>query len=192
MKITKATRWRVFAGVWLQSLFTSVTAYFSLFCIPLTTKFGWSDSDFALAYTIYMFTYCAVGFIGGSLAEKISPRKTIYLGLCLFAGGWFLTGFASSIPQLYIFYGLMAGAGGGLIYPACLPTALKWFPDRSGWRILRPIHHEPDRPDFNRKSRRADDLPHFSNCIPDRCWYRSSHDRSLSGGMDSRRLETIC
>ena len=132
MKITKATRWRVFAGVWLQSLFTSATAYFSLFCIPLTTKFGWSDSDFALAYTIYMFTYCAVGFIGGSLAEKISPRKTIYLGLCLFAGGWFLTGFASSIPQLYIFYGLMAGAGGGLIYPACLPTALKWFPDRSG------------------------------------------------------------
>lgn len=80
MNITKATRWRVFAGVWLQSLFTSATAYFSLFCIPLTTKFGWSDSAFALAYTIYMFTYCAVGFIGGSLAEKISPRKTIYIG----------------------------------------------------------------------------------------------------------------
>ena len=75
MNITKATRWRVFAGVWLQSLFTSATAYFSLFCIPLTTKFGWSDSAFALAYTIYMFTYCAVGFIGGFLSEKISPRK---------------------------------------------------------------------------------------------------------------------
>lgn len=132
MKITKATRWRVFAGVWIQSLFTSATAYFSLFCIPLTTKFGWSDSDFALAYTIYMFTYCAVGFLGGSLAQKLSPRITIYLGLALFAGGWFLTGFASSIPQLYIFYGLLAGAGGGMIYPACLPTALKWFPDRSG------------------------------------------------------------
>ena len=63
MNITKATRWRVFAGVWLQSLFTSATAYFSLFCIPLTTKFGWSDSAFALAYTIYMFTYCAVSFM---------------------------------------------------------------------------------------------------------------------------------
>lgn len=30
---------------------------------------------------------------------------TIYMGLCLFAGGWFLTGFAGSIPQLYIFTG---------------------------------------------------------------------------------------
>lgn len=132
MNITKSTRWKVFAGVWIQSLFTSATAYFSLFCIPLTTKFGWSDSDFALAYTIYMFVYCAVGFIGGSLAQKLSPRIAIYMGLALFAGGWFLTGFADTIPKLYIFYGLLAGAGGGMIYPACLPTALKWFPDRSG------------------------------------------------------------
>lgn len=26
----------------------------------------------------------------------------------------------------------MAGAGAGTIYPACLPTALKWFPDKAG------------------------------------------------------------
>lgn len=25
----------------------------------------------------------------------------------------------------------MAGAGAGTIYPACLPTALKWFPDKA-------------------------------------------------------------
>jgi len=42
------------------------------------------------------------------------------------------SGFASSIPQLYLFYGVLAGAGAGTIYPACLPTALKWFPDKSG------------------------------------------------------------
>ncbi len=132
MKITKATRWRVFAGVWIQSLFTSATAFFSLFAIPLTTKFGWSSSEFSAAYTIYMFVYCAVGFLGGMIAEKLKPRTAIYLGLAFFASGWFLTGFASSLPQLYIFYGIMAGAGAGMIYPACLPTALKWFPDKSG------------------------------------------------------------
>lgn len=26
----------------------------------------------------------------------------------------------------------MAGAGAGTIYSACLPTALKWFPDKAG------------------------------------------------------------
>lgn len=132
MNITKATRWRVFAGVWIQSLFTSATAFFSLFALPLCNQFGWSSSDFSMAYTIYMFIYCAVGFLGGILAEKLQPRVAIYIGLVLFAGGWILTGFANTIPYLYIAYGIIAGAGAGMIYPACLPTALKWFPDKSG------------------------------------------------------------
>lgn len=132
MNITKETRWRVFAGVWIQSLFTSATAFFSLFCLPLCNQFGWSTSDFSMAYTIYMFIYCAVGFIGGILAEKLQPRVAIYMGLALFAGGWVLTGFANTIPFLYVAYGVIAGAGAGMIYPACLPTALKWFPDKSG------------------------------------------------------------
>ena len=132
MNITKATRWRVFAGVWIQSLFTSATAFFSLFCLPLCNQFGWSTSDFSMAYTIYMFIYCAVGFIGGILAEKLQPRVAIYMGLALFAGGWVLTGFANTIPFLYVAYGVITGAGAGMIYPACLPTALKWFPDKSG------------------------------------------------------------
>ena len=131
MKITKATRWRVFAGVWIQSLFTSATAFFSLFALPLCDQFGWSSSDFSMAYTIYMFIYCAAGFLGGILAEKLQPRIAIYIGLALFAGGWILTGFANIIPFLYIAYGFIAGAGAGMIYPACLPTALKWFPDKS-------------------------------------------------------------
>ena len=132
MNITKATRWRVFARVWIQSLFTSATAFFSLFCLPLCNQFGWSTSDFSMTYTIYMFIYCAVGFIGGILAEKLQPRVAIYMGLALFAGGWILTGFANTIPFLYVAYGVIAGAGAGMIYPACLPTALKWFPDKSG------------------------------------------------------------
>ena len=88
MKITKMTRWRVFAGVWIQSLFTSATAFFSLFALPLTSQFGWSSADFSMAYTIYMFVYCAMGFVGGLLAEKLQPRVAIYLGLSFFAAGW--------------------------------------------------------------------------------------------------------
>lgn len=81
------------------------------------------SSVFSELGTVYMFVYCAMGFVGGLLAEKLQPRVAIYLGLAFFSAGWFLTGFASSIPQLYLFYGVMAGAGAGTIYPACLPTA---------------------------------------------------------------------
>ena len=47
MKITKATRWRVFAGVWIQSLFTSATAFFSLFCLPFC--FQWHTQFICLS-----------------------------------------------------------------------------------------------------------------------------------------------
>ena len=128
MKITKMTRWRVFAGVWIQSLFTSATAFFSLFALPLTSQFGWSSADFSMAYTIYMFVYCAMGFVGGLLAEK-SPASGGHLsGPLLLCSRLVPHRFCFSIPQLYLFYGVMAGAGAGTIYPACLPTALKWVP----------------------------------------------------------------
>ena len=123
MKITKMTRWRVFAGVWIQSLFTSATAFFSLFALPLTSQFGWSSSEFSMAYTIYMFVYCAMGFVGGLLAEKLQPRVAIYLGLVFFSAGWFLTGFASSIPQLYLFYGILAALAVVLVFAARKLTA---------------------------------------------------------------------
>ena len=141
MKITKMTRWRVFAGVWIQSLFTSATAFFSLFALPLTSQFGWSSADFSMAYTIYMFVYCAMGFVGGLLAEKLQPRMAIYLGLSFFAAGWFLTGFASSIPQLYLFYGAQMACrilavifliGVGAVAWMIVPCPKGWIPE--GWK----------------------------------------------------------
>ena len=77
MKITKMTRWRVFAGVWIQSLFTSATAFFSLFALPLTSQFGWSSADFSMAYTIYMFVSCAMGVVAGMRAVNLQPRGAI-------------------------------------------------------------------------------------------------------------------
>ena len=77
MKITKMTRWRVFAGVWIQSLFTSATAFFSLFALPLTTQFGWNSSEFSMAYTIYMFVYCAMGFVHSSTSSMVSWRVPV-------------------------------------------------------------------------------------------------------------------
>ena len=103
MKITKSNPDGAYLQAYGSRAFTSATAFFSLFALPLTTQFGWSSSEFSMAYTIYMFVYCAVGFLGGLLAEKLQPRVAIYLGLAFFAAGWFLTGFASSIPQLICF-----------------------------------------------------------------------------------------
>lgn len=154
MKITKATRWRVFAGVWIQSLFTSATAFFSLFALPLTGQFGWSSSEFSMAYTIYMFIYCAMGFGGGLLAEKLQPRVAIYIGLAFFAAGWFLTGFASSIPRCTCSTAIMAGCGRRHDLPGLPAHGAEMVPRQgrfylrsgAGRCVLRPLHHVADCP----------------------------------------------
>jgi len=132
MKITKYTRWRCFAGYWLQSLCTSSMNLFSLFAIPLIMDCNWTNEQFSAAYTIYMFTYCAVGYFGGVLTERFGPRKTLYFAMLFYIGGWFLAGFADTLPKLYLTFGLGIGIGGGIMYAACLPTTLKWFPDKAG------------------------------------------------------------
>lgn len=44
----------------------------------------------------------------------------------------FLTGFATSIPILYLTYGLLLGLGIGAAYGAATSVAIKWFPDKKG------------------------------------------------------------
>ena len=93
---------------------------------------NWTNEQFSAAYTIYMFTYCAVGYFGGVLTERFGPRKTLYFAMLFYIGGWFLAGFADTLPKLYLTFGLGIGIGGGIMYAACLPTTLKWFPDKAG------------------------------------------------------------
>ena len=46
--------------------------------------------------------------------------------------GLILASNATSLTQLYIFYGLIGGAGIGTAYVCPLATCLKWFPDKRG------------------------------------------------------------
>ena len=49
-----------------------------------------------------------------------------------FASGFYLTGTATSLAQLYIYYGLIAGLGQGFAYSGCLSNTLRLFPDKRG------------------------------------------------------------
>src|SRR5438128_3658328 len=40
-------------------------------------------------------------------------------------------GYATTLPQLYFFYGL-AGIGAAFVYSGCVGSAVKWFPNRRG------------------------------------------------------------
>ena len=50
-----------------------------------------------------------------------------------FGLGWFLTGFASTIPVLYITFGLLVGVCDGICYNLALAIATRWYPDKRGF-----------------------------------------------------------
>ncbi|RYL89280.1 OFA family MFS transporter [Sporolactobacillus sp. THM19-2] len=125
-------RWSVFSSAWVLILIISSIAMYSVFSEPLTQLRGWSLGSFNLAYSIYTLIQAVTAIFAGMYMHKHGTKKMMYVGGFTIAAGWFLTSFASSIPAFYITFGIVAGAGSGILYNPSLVTALKWFPEQSG------------------------------------------------------------
>ena len=99
---------------------------------PISTAYGWTGGQVSLAYTLTVVCAALVSPLFGRLIRKLGIRKCIALGAVLFGGGMLFTGFMDSLWQLYLCYGVIAGFGGGFIYPCMMAYVIRLFPDRSG------------------------------------------------------------
>ena len=71
--------------------------------------------------------------VGGYINDRFGPKKTIMVGgLCL-AVGYLTSALATSVSTLYLTYGLLAGAGTGLVNGCTINSAVKFFPDKRGF-----------------------------------------------------------
>jgi OFA family oxalate/formate antiporter-like MFS transporter len=71
--------------------------------------------------------------VSGYFVDKFGIRKLMTFGAIFIALGWVLGGTVAKSPVgLYVYYGVIAGTGAGIIYISCVANALKWFPDRRG------------------------------------------------------------
>jgi OFA family oxalate/formate antiporter-like MFS transporter len=71
--------------------------------------------------------------LAGYFVDKLGIRKLMILGSLCIMLGWVLGGtIAKSVVDLYIYYGIVAGTGAGIIYISCVANAVKWFPDKRG------------------------------------------------------------
>jgi OFA family oxalate/formate antiporter-like MFS transporter len=74
--------------------------------------------------------------LAGYFVDKLGIRKLMMFGSVCILLGWLLGGtIAKSILALYIYYGVIAGTGAGIIYISCVANAVKWFPDRRGLAV---------------------------------------------------------
>jgi MFS transporter, OFA family, oxalate/formate antiporter len=74
--------------------------------------------------------------VAGYFVDKFGIRRLMTFGAACIALGWVLGGTIAKSPfDLYVYYGVIAGTGAGIIYISCVANAVKWFPDRRGLAV---------------------------------------------------------
>lgn len=126
-------RWFVVLGAVLLQVCLGAIYSWSLFNQPLMDKFGWSKEQVVMTYSIAIFVFAVSTIFSGRLQDKIGPRKVATIGGVLYGSGLILASFATTLPMLYLAYGVLVGAGVGFAYVCPLSTCVKWFPERKGF-----------------------------------------------------------
>lgn len=127
-------RWVPVLGGFLGSTTCGLLLYaFSVFIKPLRAQFGWTASEVQLAYAIVVLVFGLMTFPAGKLSDRFGPRPVVVIGGAILGIGFFLVSTlkgAGDLGKLYLYYGLIAGFGGGMVYLPPIATAPKWWPDR--------------------------------------------------------------
>ena len=128
-------RWGMLvAGVAVMILLSNYQYCFTLFTPGMKQQFtGVPYSQIALIFSIFvLFETWPVPVVGGFI-DRFGIRTLMLIGSVMVGIGWIGGGLtAPSVFQLYIWYGLIAGVGCGIVYVAVVGNAIRWFPDRRG------------------------------------------------------------
>ncbi len=100
---------------------------FGVFLKPVLIDFGWTRAVTSGAFSLSMIVFGLLGIVMGGLNDRFGPR--IVLSLCgFFLGfGYLLVSQVSAIWQLYLFYGVIIGAGMSGTWVPLLSTVARWF-----------------------------------------------------------------
>lgn len=133
MDARTAAGWKVVAGGVLINLMLGVTYTWSVFAGPLSERFGWSQTEVQLAFSVMLAAFAFSMIPAGMLIDRRGPRVVALAGGLLLAAGFIATGLFAATPLLlYITYGLIAGAGVGLAYGTPISAGMKWFEKGKG------------------------------------------------------------
>ncbi|HQP51010.1 MAG TPA: OFA family MFS transporter [Syntrophorhabdaceae bacterium] len=130
-----AGRWIfVILGMVVNMCLGAVYAY-SVFKKPLETMFNATATQGNLPFMAFLAMFALFTFFSGRFIDKMGPRIVMIVGGIVVGVGWILTYFASSMMMVVITYGIIGGAGVGIVYGGPVSVATKWFPDKKGLAV---------------------------------------------------------
>ena len=100
---------------------------FGIFFKPILKEFGWTRAITAGAFSLCSIVQGLLGIAMGGLTDKFGARLVMTLCGLLLGLGYLLMSQLSAIWQLYLFYGVIVGAGMGGSFAPLMSTVARWF-----------------------------------------------------------------
>ncbi|MDP2931691.1 MAG: MFS transporter, partial [Chloroflexota bacterium] len=123
----------VVAAIFFTSLFMfGAFTSFGIFFKPMSSELGWTramtSGAFSLAYVVMGFG----NFGAGRLTDRFGPKAVLVTCGLLLGLSYILMSQIGAIWQMYLFYGLLTGAGMSGGDTPVLATLARWFVKRRG------------------------------------------------------------
>ncbi len=111
----------------MQMVGTSIRMAFGVFIEPLEQTFQWSQGSITLAYAISSVVTALASPFAGWLGDRFGARKSMTAGTAMFLLGMLLTGFITTIWELYLYFGVLLGMAQAIFLVPLIPSAMYWF-----------------------------------------------------------------
>lgn len=129
----KKNRWLILIAAIIINISLGAGYAWSVFQEALLeTNPDWLLSQTSLAFSISFAMVPVAMIISGPIVDKYGGRLVVLVSGILFGLGMFMTGYVTTIPALYLTYGVILGLGIGTGYGTTTALTVKWFPDKKG------------------------------------------------------------
>ena len=115
--ITPKTRWiQLLLGIVCMVVISSPQYVWALLTQPLTAGLGVTLPELQITFSILIVVQTFLSPWQGILVDRFGPRLLLSSGVIISGLSWVLAAQVSSLPMLYVTYGLLGGIGTGIVY----------------------------------------------------------------------------
>ncbi|MFC1912565.1 MFS transporter [Chloroflexota bacterium] len=122
----------VLASFVIMATMMGVSYSFGVFFKPLLEEFGWTRAVTSGAFSLSLVVLSIFIVVVGKLNDRFGPRIILSISGLLLGIGYILLSQITNIWQLYVFYGVIVGAGMSTSYVPIVSTVARWFVKRRG------------------------------------------------------------